>query len=427
MATESRQPTGASNSILQSQRVLPRKTSALNGLYLVQGTTAMKSIEQHPAHRAPPVQKPHPMRGSFAPQQRVNPKHEPAKKQKAQTTNIPPLTAAADLHPEQMPETKPRKEPWAWLDRIHISPNLMLIILSVAAIVFFSYHALLWNNDEFDLKLSDDDQIRKRLLEYAMANASVRMPADDMIFNTNETFAWLNYTIKKGDTVSKIALDHSLSMDAIIASNNMVNARSLREGEIIRIPNMDGIPYTVASGDSYKKIADHFNVPLDAILDANDIQDDTIKAGASLFIPGAKMRSEDLKMAMGELFIYPIRGRLTSPYGWRKDPFSGSRRYHRALDLAAPSGTPIKAAMAGKVTSVGYNDTFGNYIIISHAGGYKSMYAHLSSTAVKQGAGVNQGTKIGEVGSTGHSTGPHLHFAIYKNDIAVNPLDYLKI
>jgi murein DD-endopeptidase MepM/ murein hydrolase activator NlpD/phage tail protein X len=278
-----------------------------------------------------------------------------------------------------------------------------------------------------EIKTTHDDIMRRKLLEYAAANASVQLPTDDVIFNTSETFSWLNYTVKRGDSVSKIAADHSLSMDAIIASNNLSNARNLREGDIIRIPNMDGIPYTVVKGDTLKGIAEKFNVPLEAILDANDIQNDNISAGTVYFIPGAKMRAEDLRLAMGDLFVYPVHGRLTSPYGWRKDPFSGQRRYHRALDIAAPSGTAVKAAMAGKVTTVGTNEIFGNYVIITHSGGFQSMYAHLKSSSVVQGVGVKQGDIIGEVGSTGRSTGPHLHFAIYKNQRAVNPLDYLKI
>jgi murein DD-endopeptidase MepM/ murein hydrolase activator NlpD len=241
-----------------------------------------------------------------------------------------------------------------------------------------------------------------------------------------ETFAWKSYKVKRGDSVSKIAAAHSLSLDAVIASNNISNARRLREGEILKVPNMDGIPYIVKKGDSLSGISQSLGVPLEAILDANDLQKDTITAGQMIFVPGARMRSEDLKLALGELFIYPLKGaRLTSPFGWRNDPISGVRRHHAAIDLAAPAGTMVKAAMDGKVSSVGFNSTYGKYIIMSHGSEYQTMYAHLSLVSVKQGDRVNQGVKIGEVGSTGYSTGPHLHFAIYKNGRPVNPLDFL--
>ncbi|MDR0656952.1 MAG: M23 family metallopeptidase, partial [Treponema sp.] len=227
------------------------------------------------------------------------------------------------------------------------------------------------------------------------------------------------------DSVSRIAARYSLSMDAIIASNGISNARRLREGENLRIPNMDGIPYTLRKGDTLEKISKNMGVPLEAILDANDIQDDIIAAGTQLFIPGARMKKEDLHLAMGDAFIYPVRGRLTSGYGWRNDPISGVRRYHAALDIAVPEGTTVKAAMDGRIATVGYNATYGRYIIMSHGSGFQTMYAHLSSVPVKQNAWVLQGAKIGESGNTGYSTGPHLHFAVYKNGRAVNPLDYL--
>jgi murein DD-endopeptidase MepM/ murein hydrolase activator NlpD len=253
-------------------------------------------------------------------------------------------------------------------------------------------------------------------------NAGEAIPLD-----LAETFAWKTYTVKKGDSVSEIAAEHAISMDAIIASNGISNVRLLREGQNLKIPNMDGIPYMVKKGDSLSKISQSMGVPLEAILDANDIQQDVITPGESLFIPGARMRNEDLRLALGELFIYPLKGaRLTSPFGWRNDPISGVRRHHAAVDLAAPTGTPVKAASDGKVSALGFNSTYGNFIVLSHANNYQSMYAHLSVISVKQGDRVAQGAKIGEVGSTGYSTGPHLHFAIYKNGLAVNPLDFLR-
>jgi murein DD-endopeptidase MepM/ murein hydrolase activator NlpD len=279
----------------------------------------------------------------------------------------------------------------------------------------------------FSLEPGADGGVQRNLAAYAglgspldFAGSGGEIPLDLM-----ETFAWSSYRVQKGDSVSKIAAAHSISMDAIIASNNIANARRLREGEILKIPNMDGIPYTVNKGDTLSKISSALGVPLEAVLDANDIQSSTIAQGTVLFIPGARMRSEDLKLALGELFKYPLRGRLTSPYGWRSDPISGVRRFHAALDLAAGMGTPVKAAMDGRVSMAGVNATYGKYIILTHSGGYQTMYAHLNAFSVNQGDYVDQGLKIGEVGNTGYSTGPHLHFAIYKNGRAVNPLDFL--
>jgi murein DD-endopeptidase MepM/ murein hydrolase activator NlpD len=308
-----------------------------------------------------------------------------------------------------------------------LNPKIITVSVCIAALCAFSYYALLWNDNRILVNPEKDAYTRKMMLAYALSTTGEHLPLPEILpLAVNETFSWNNYTVKKGDSVSKIAADNNLSLDAIIASNNMQNARLLREGETLRIPNMDGIPYTVVKGDTYQKIADKMNVAVEAILDANDIQDDNIRIGDVLFLPGARMRADDLKMALGELFIYPVRGRLSSPFGWRKDPFTGQRRYHSAIDIAAASGTPVKAASAGKVTTVAYSAVFGNYVIITHSGGFQSMYAHLKSTGVKEGDRMDQGQTIGAVGNTGRSTGPHLHFSIYKNGRAVNPLEYVK-
>ena len=241
-----------------------------------------------------------------------------------------------------------------------------------------------------------------------------------------ETFTWLTYTVRRWDSVSRIAANFSVSMDAIIASNGITNARALREGEVLRIPNMDGIPYTVREGDSLNKISQSMGVPVEAILDANDLYSDVIRAGTNLFIPGARMNRDDLRLALGELFVYPVRGaRLSSPFGWRNDPFTGVRRHHAAIDLSSPRGTPIIAAMDGRVSARGYDRTYGNFIILNHSGGFQTMYAHMHTIDIANGDQVRQGTQIGTVGNTGYSTGPHLHFAVFRNGRAVNPIDFL--
>jgi murein DD-endopeptidase MepM/ murein hydrolase activator NlpD len=332
-------------------------------------------------------------------------------------------------------EAAVRPGPWRKVTE-KVSPQMMLVVLAIAAFCFFAYNALLWQDDAYLIQPVPGSQIRRQVMDFASGNGAgfyaedinPGIQLDAIPVNTSETFEWQYYTVKKGDSVSKIAAGHSLSLDAVIASNNMKNAKTIREGDILRIPNMDGIPYTAENGDSWEKIAEKFSVPLNAIVDANDIQSAELLAGAQIFIPGAKMRSEDLKTALGELYIFPVQGgRISSNFGWRKDPFTGDRRYHNAIDIAANNGVTVKATSDGKVTTAGFSPVFGNYIIVSHSNGYQSMYAHLSVTSVKQGVRVNQGQKIGEVGSTGHSTGPHLHFAVYKNGRAVNPLELLKL
>jgi murein DD-endopeptidase MepM/ murein hydrolase activator NlpD len=241
------------------------------------------------------------------------------------------------------------------------------------------------------------------------------------------TFQWNQYRVQRGDNVTSIAKKYGVSIGAIIASNEIRNARRLQEGALLRIPNIDGIPYTVKSGDSLSRIATSFNVPLEVILDVNDIRSDNIKAGETIFIPGARMNDMDLRASLGDLFIYPVQSRfITSSYGMRKDPISGQLSFHTGIDLRGNKGAAVMAAMDGVVSAIGENWLYGKYIILSHSNGFKTLYAHLSSQSVKTGDRVSQGRKIGEVGDTGYSTGPHLHFSVYDRDGKyVNPLDLM--
>jgi murein DD-endopeptidase MepM/ murein hydrolase activator NlpD len=242
-----------------------------------------------------------------------------------------------------------------------------------------------------------------------------------------ETFKWENYRVKAGDSVSSIAASHSLSMDAVIASNSISSARRLKAGETLRLPNMDGIPYKVRSGDSISKISARMDVPVDAILDANDLPTETIRIGSTLFLPGAHMRTEDLRAVIGDLFKYPLsHWRLSSPFGWRIDPISHKHHFHTGIDMAAPIGTPIRAAKDGRVSATGESYLYGNYVVLTHGDGYQTLYAHMSRVLVKKGVWVKQGEVVGKVGTTGYSTGPHLHFGVYKNKKPINPLEVLK-
>jgi murein DD-endopeptidase MepM/ murein hydrolase activator NlpD len=308
---------------------------------------------------------------------------------------------------------------------------VLTLIISVAALNWkFPALKLSTGSSLGGYFLTGQGELDRDLASYAglYTQESGNSAGDDgeIPLDMTETFTWKEYRVKKGDTLSEIAKVQELSLGTLIACNSITNARRLREGEVLRIPNMDGIPYTVKAGDSLSGISASSGVPLAVILDVNDLESDVINPGAGLFLPGVRMPQEDIRLALGESFIYPLRGILSSSYGWRIDPISKVERFHSAIDLAAPLGTPVKAAMDGKVSRVAVNSVYGIYIIITHPGGYQSLYAHLSAALIKQGASVIQGSKIGEVGSTGYSTGPHLHFGVFKNNKAINPLEVLQ-
>jgi murein DD-endopeptidase MepM/ murein hydrolase activator NlpD len=230
------------------------------------------------------------------------------------------------------------------------------------------------------------------------------------------------YTVSEGDTIGEIVQNFGLNQDTLISLNGIKNSRLLRIGQVLRIPNQDGILYTVKDGDTLEAIAEKYRVDSRDIQTVNELFSEQVNAGSSLFIPGARLEWMDLQEINGDLFIWPVRGYITSPYGYRSNPFApGNRQFHTGIDIGTPSGTPIKAAMSGRVSTTGYNDVSGNYVVITHHSGYRTLYAHMSVIRAKAGAYVKTGERIGDVGSTGLSTGPHLHFTVYKNGVMVNP------
>lgn len=127
------------------------------------------------------------------------------------------------------------------------------------------------------------------------------------------------------------------------------------------------------------------------------------------------------------MFTHPCPGysRISSEFGWREAPIAGAGNNHKGMDLAAPAGTPIYAAAAGTVTTARYSSSAGNWVVINHGNGLQTYYMHASALYVSEGQSVSKGQNIAAVGSTGQSTGPHLHFQVMQNGTPVNPRNYL--
>jgi murein DD-endopeptidase MepM/ murein hydrolase activator NlpD len=245
-------------------------------------------------------------------------------------------------------------------------------------------------------------------------------------FSKPRILLYSSYTIRKDDIIGDLAASFGLNQDTLISANGIKNTRLLQIGQVLKIPNQDGIVYAVRDGDNLGAIAEKYQADSGAIRVANELFSETVRSGTILFIPGATLNWVERQEINGDLFIWPVAGFITSPYGYRKSPFSGSRQFHSGLDIGAVSGTPVRAAVAGRINTVGYDDVLGNYVVISHHSSYRTMYCHMSVVRVKAGAYVGTGERIGDVGSTGLSTGPHLHFTVYKNGITVNPRALMK-
>jgi len=124
-------------------------------------------------------------------------------------------------------------------------------------------------------------------------------------------------------------------------------------------------------------------------------------------------------------FVWPVSGTVTSPFGTRRHPVFGDMRFHGGIDIGASHGTTVVAADSGSVIISSYNSSYGNYVVLCHGNGITTLYAHLSTRSVSVGDSVSRGQQIGRVGSTGVSTGPHLHFEVSVNGSRVNPRLYL--
>jgi len=229
------------------------------------------------------------------------------------------------------------------------------------------------------------------------------------------------YVVVKGDTVGGIAEAFGVTTDSIVSFNDIKNTRTIRPGQVLKVPSSAGILYTAKEGDSVETVAAKYEISPESIIETNGLLDANFPAGAVVFLPDARIPSFMLREINGDLFRWPIRGWVTSRYGWRTDPFSGARTFHNALDIGSSIGVPILAAMEGRVSDTGYSPISGNYVRIAHHSGWVSFYGHLNSIAVRPGEAVRSGERIGAVGNTGYSTGPHLHFSVFKNGRSVNP------
>lgn len=235
------------------------------------------------------------------------------------------------------------------------------------------------------------------------------------------------YVVQEGDTISEIAYQFSLDPGTILSMNPINDVRRLLPGTTLSIPDRDGQFHSVQPGESLSGIADTYGIEVSAILDANDVESPVLQVGDSLFIPGVSMGDQDYLLAIGELFQWPVRSfTFTSPFGMRVHPISGTWHMHTGIDLANRTGTPIRAAGSGRVVHVENQiSNFGKMIIIDHGNGYRTLYAHLDTFGVSWGEYVSTGEQIGTMGSTGRSTGPHLHFSVFRGSQPVDPLSQL--
>jgi murein DD-endopeptidase MepM/ murein hydrolase activator NlpD len=264
------------------------------------------------------------------------------------------------------------------------------------------------------------------------------------------------YKVRAGDTLTGIASRHGVSMMTLWWANKLKSKDDLKVGQVLVVPPVNGLVVTVKAGDTLASIAAANDVSPERVVKLNSLTAETLVIGQVLILPGARgeayptpkpTKRPTVRVATvsrpttsrpttrntsrttkpparytGGAFAWPVAGGYISQY------FSHG---HPAIDIAGDYGLGIKAAAAGRVIFAGWKNNGGGYQVwISHGSGLYTTYSHMSSVAVGSGRSVGRGSFIGRLGSSGWSTGPHLHFEVWRGPIwsggsRVNPLAYL--
>lgn len=233
------------------------------------------------------------------------------------------------------------------------------------------------------------------------------------------------YKLKPKENFWVVMSKCSLDMDTLMSVNNLTSPFQVVPGTVLYIPNMRGV---IVPGENLKAVynviaAEKINIRYVKAVNKSDTLDKKF-----LFIPCGKISTIERSLFLGTAFFSPLQyGKATSGFGTRRNPFNDRRmEFHKGIDLGCHSGTKVHAARSGEVVFSGYEEGYGNLVIVEHEFGYRSYYGHLSKRLVKAGQKVKPGEIIALSGNTGRSTGPHLHFEIRKNGRALNPLTFLK-
>ena len=235
--------------------------------------------------------------------------------------------------------------------------------------------------------------------------------------------------VREGDSLSQVAEMFGVNINTIVWANNLRSATAISPGQTLVILPVSGLQYEVKKGDTLAKIAKKYKGDVEEIAIFNGLNTDaSLAVGTEIIIPGGEMSGSSSS------YVGSATARVTGAggptfAGYYTNPVPGSSRTqglhgYNAVDLGARYGTPIVAAAGGSVIisrEGGWNGGYGSYIVISHGNGTQTLYAHNSSNIVGVGQSVVKGQVIGYVGSTGRSTGPHVHFEVRG---ATNPFAY---
>jgi len=240
-------------------------------------------------------------------------------------------------------------------------------------------------------------------------------------------FRLFSYQLTEGMDLLSLSARVNLPYDCIATLNGFDNPTAVQPGMIVLIPNQPGIFAWEKPASTFQEIV--ASVSQNTRKEAQSMRlDINGRLQEVRFYRGEGFSPIERAYFLNVLFRFPLPfGRLTSGYGTRDNPFTGDSEFHKGIDLAAPLGTEVFAARDGTVALIGTDPIMGNMIIVNHEAGYQTIYGHLAEVYVQLNDAVRSGMIIGAVGTTGYSTGPHLHFEIRRRGASRDPAALLPI
>lgn len=236
--------------------------------------------------------------------------------------------------------------------------------------------------------------------------------------------ALFRYRVKTDDNLFSLASRFNLPYETLATLNGLGNPSTLRAGMSLLVPTQPGLFLALDHPSELDRLMEAWRKGTEGALQLSVRR--TTGAETVLFFSGARFHPLERAFFLGILFRFPLpSGRLTSSFGMRSNPFTGHPTFHAGIDLGAPTGTDVYAARDGRVSATGYDQTLGNFVRLDHGDGYETVYGHLSKVLISLHERVQSGMLLGRVGSTGKSTGPHLHFEIRRQGHAEDPVPLL--
>lgn len=319
---------------------------------------------------------------------------------------------------------------------VRVASHVIILLVAVSVLLISRLELPRWEIAEAQQNAAAQE-IEPQLLagdsEIAAASRLVRAAVPFTLIPDRPRIELITHTVETGDTLYGIAEKHNISVETLMWANGLEqNPDLLRLGQELAVLPVNGVYHTVQSGDTVDSVAKKYKAKPEDVLSfpLNNLtpRNQSLTVGQKIVVPGGSKpyvarqvqvysgaAPQGAGRGLGRL-VWPAAGTITQ----------GFYGYHRAIDIGSYIGNPVRAADSGYVAVAGWSNVgYGNYIVLDHGNGTQTLYAHLSRFFVNAGDSVGQGTVIGHVGSTGISTGAHLHFEVIRGGVQQNPFNYL--